>query len=207
MLCAQTLQAVRNELTQAFNIDAFTRGQLDFDASMISNTHKRVVRRDVDTNEVIYSEPVRGSQSQGFKRSSCPLPSNIFFLTKVTRAAQALSSPSSALAHYTYSESTNWKSTEIVAAAVWSKYLAAQNKKLRSKKLETLKSMVFLAMQNWRSVTRYQKELHGPSRVRELLAVNEHHWHRDWQPHWKLMHEILDGFDQRILTEIYNATK
>ena len=66
--------------------------------------------------------------------------------------------------------------------------------------------MVFLAMQNWRSKTLYETEQHRPKRIRELLNINEHHWVRDWLPHWNTMHQILDGINQQILTEVYHAT-
>lgn len=207
MLRRQTLYAIREELRQALNIETLTRGQLDFDASMITNTHKRKSTVDSESGEKVYLDPVRGCQSQGFKNSSCPLPSNIFFLSRITQEVNRMPVERNAMAYFTYSDSSAWENTEITAQSVWRRFLDLQVKPLREKKRETLKKMIFLAMQNWRSQTLHEKELHGPVRVRELIGINEHHWCRDWLPHWRLMHEILDGFDNKILMEVYRGTE
>jgi len=206
MLCSQTLQAVREEVQQALNVQALTRGQLDFDGAMITKPHKRPVVKDEISGERIYSDPVRGSQSRGFKKSSTPLPPNAFFLSKITKEIHLMSAEHCSLAYFTYSDSTKWRHTEIVAAYVWQCFLDKQTKAIRKKKSETLKAMVYLAMQNWRSQTLTDKELHKPKRIRELLSINEHHWVRDWLPHWNSMHQVLDGIDQKILTEVFHAT-
>ncbi|MFT7565850.1 MAG: hypothetical protein ACI846_000136 [Pseudoalteromonas distincta] len=206
MLCSQTLQAVREEVLQALNIDALTRGQLDFDSSMITNPHKRPIVKDEESGERIYTDPVRGNQSQGFKKSSCPLPPNAFFLSKITRTINLMTAEKFALAYYAYSDKSEWCHTETVAHHVWECFLAKQTKKFRAKKKAALKAMVYLAMQNWQSVTLHNRDTHKPARVRELLSINENHWVRDWLPHWRAMHQVLDGIDRKILTEIFNAT-
>lgn len=207
MLCSQTLQAVRNEIVEALNVQALTRGQLDFDSSMITNPHTRPIIKDSESGERIYTDPVRGIQSQGFKKSSCPIPSNIFFLTKITRAINVMDEQMSSLAYFTYCDDANWDHTESLAAHLWNCFLDKQTKTFRKKKAETLKNMVFLAMQNWRSVTLTDYVLHTPIRIRELLGINEHHWVRDWLPHWQAMHQLLDGLDKKVLKEVFNATQ
>lgn len=206
MLCAQTLHAVRIEIIEALNTDALTRGQLDFDASMITKPHKRKVRKDPETNETIYSDPVRGTESRGFKRASCPLPPNAFYLSKISKEILMLSAEYCALAYFTYQLDSEWKHTVLAAQMLWQAFLELQTKKLREKKQQQLKGMVFLAMQNWRSELINDKALHQPKRIREILGINEHHWVRDWKPHWDKMHSLLDGFEQKILRYVYNAT-
>lgn len=207
MLCGQTLQAVRNEILEALNVQALTRGQLDFDGSMITNPHTRPVVKDRESGERIYTDPVRGIETQRFKKSSCPMPSNVFFLTKITRAINLLDEQMCSFAYFTYCDDANWSHTEILAAHVWACFLDRQPKAFRQKKAATLKNMVFLAMQDWRSVTLTDTVLHKPVRIRELLGINEHHWVRDWLPHWQTMHQLLDGFDNKVLKEVFNATQ
>ena len=206
MLCAQTLHAVRTEIIQALNPDALTRGQLDFDASMITKPHKRKVRRDPKTNEIIHSEPVKGTESRGFKRASCPLPPNAFDLSKISKEILVLSPERRALAYFTYQLDAQWCYTETSAQWLWRTFLAHQTKKLRAKKEKQLKGMVFLAMQNWRCQLIHGEDLHKPKRVRECLQINEHHWVRDWLPHWNKMHTLLDGFENQILRDVHHAT-
>ncbi|NRA78307.1 MAG: hypothetical protein HRU18_08855 [Pseudoalteromonas sp.] len=207
MLCSQTQLAVRNEITEALNVHAFTRGQLDFDGSMITNPHTRPVNKDKESGERIYTDPVRGLQTNRFKKPSCPVPANIFFLTKITRAINLLDEQMCSLAYFAYCDDAQWQHTEVVAAYVWRRFLDKQTKAFRKKKTETLKSMVFLAMQDWRSVTVSERVLHGPKRIRELLGINEHHWVRDWLPHWQSMHQVLDGINNKLLTEVFHATQ
>lgn len=207
MLCSQTQLAVRNEIIEALNVQALTRGQLDFDGSMIVNPHKRPIVKDSESGERVYTDPVRGCQTQGYKKSSCPMPSNVFFLTKITRAINLLDEQMCSFAYFAYCDDATWQHTEKLAAHLWALFLDKQPKSFRKKKAETLKSMVFLAMQNWRSITISDRVLHAPKRIRELLSINEHHWVRDWLPHWQTMHQLLDGFDNKVLKEVFHATQ
>lgn len=206
MLCSQTLQAVREEVQQALNVEALTRGQLDFDSSMITNPHKRQIIKDEESGERIYTDAVRGVQSRGFKKSSTPLPHNAFFLSKISQEIHLMNAEKCSLAYFTYSDSAQWRHTEIVACDVWQRFLAKQEKSFRATKREKLKGMIYLAMQNWRCNVLRDCNQHTPKRIRELLKINEHHWVRDWLPHWRTMHELLDGIDQKILTEVFHAT-
>jgi len=207
MLLSQTLQAVRNDIAEALNVHALTRGQLDFDGSMIINPHKRPTLKDKESGERIYTDPVRGSQTQRFKKSSCPTPHNVFFLTKVTRSIHLLNEPMCSFAYFAYCDDADWQHTEVVAVHLWACFLDKQTKTFRKKKTATLKAMAFLAMQNWRSLTLTDRNLHTNKRLRELLSINEHHWVRDWLPHWRCMHELLNGFDNTVLKEVFNATE
>lgn len=207
MLCSQTKLAVRIEIMQALNVHALTRGQLDFDGSMITNPHTRPVNKDKESGERIYTDPVRGIQTNRFKKPSCPLPSNAFFLTQITRAIHLLDEQMCSFAYFAYCDDATWQHTEVLAAHLWTRFLDKQTKAFRKKKKEILKSMVFLAMQDWRSMTVSERVLHGPKRIRELLNINEHHWVRDWLPHWQSMHQLLDGFDNKVLKEVFHATQ
>ena len=140
MLCSQTLQAVRDEVVQALNTHALTRGQLDFDSSMITKPHKRDVKIDEESGERIYTDPVRGTQSRGFKKSSTPLPPNAFFLSKITREINIMSIEHCSLAYFAYSEDAEWRHSEIVAAYVWRKFLDKQTKENTQEKTRNIKS-------------------------------------------------------------------
>lgn len=206
MIEPQTLYAIRVEILSALHVDVRTRGQLDFDGSMITKygTKKRPV--DSVTGERFDPEPVRGRSGRTFKCSSCPLPPNAFSLLKTSRAVTMLPEHLNSLALYAYSERCEWRHVEIVAAAIWQKLLDSQDKPFRAKKEKTLKGMVFLAMQNWRHRLTAENDLHTPQRIRELLVISEHQWRRDWLPFWRQFHDLLSETDNQVLIHVYRAT-
>ncbi|MGI2068128.1 bacteriophage antitermination protein Q [Shewanella glacialipiscicola] len=206
MIEPQTLYAIRVEILSALHIDVRTRGQLDFDGSMITKygTKKRPV--DSVTGERFDPEPVRGRSGRTFKCSSCPLPPDAFSLIKTSRAVTMLPEHLNSLALYAYSERCEWHHVEIVAAAIWQRLLVTQDKPFRAKKEKTLKGMVFLAMQNWRHLLTAENDLHTPQRIRELLDISENLWRRDWLPFWRQLHDLLSETDHQVLTHVYQAT-
>lgn len=206
MIEQQTLHAVRSEILSALYIDVRTHGQLDFDASMVTNYATRVRPVDEVTGQRFDPEPVRGRTGRGFKVSSCPLPPNAFSLLKTSRAVNMLPEHLNSLALYAYSERCEWRHIEVVAAVIWQRLLADQDKPFRAKKEKTLKGMVFLAMQNWRHLLTADADLHTPQRIRELLGINENQWRRDWLPFWRTYHELLSETDNQVLINVYRAT-
>lgn len=206
MIKQQTLCVVRDEVLSALHIEARTRGQLDFDASMITNYGRRVRQKDDETGQLIDNDPVRGSASRSYKTSSCPLPPNAFHLTRITRAINMLPEHQKSLALFAYTERCEWHHVETVARELWDAFLRKQDKAFRAKKEKTLKGMVYLAMQNWQHMLKTEADLHTPKRIRELLEINEHHWRRDWLPYWRQLHDLLTEFDEKVLSNVYRAT-
>lgn len=207
MLNPQNLTAVRFEIINALSIDVRTHGQLDFDASMLTIRHRRTRMLDEITEQYIDTEPVKAGCTKAFKKGHCPLPPNAFSLIRITKAVNTLPSDLFALTQFTSVERCSWSYVEILANAVWSHLQAVQTKKIRKKKTETLKGMVFLAMQNWKNLLISDRELHSTRRVTELLNVNESHWKRDWAPFWEQMHLILTGMEEQALTHVYQTTQ
>lgn len=206
MIKQQTLSFVRLEIISALHTDVRTAGQLDFDASAITNYGRRTRRTDEVTGQRIDSDPVRGSSSRTFKTSSCPLPHNAFWLTKISRAVTMLPDHLSSLALFAYSERCEWHHVEIVSRELWAAFLESQEKALREKKKQKLKDMVYLAMQNWKSLLLHECEAHTPARVRELIGVSEQNWRRDWLPYWRQMHDLLSKTDEKVLVNVYRET-
>lgn len=205
MACEQTLAAVRLEIQEALNVLALTKGQLSFQATIETSRTKRKKVIDEETNQVLDLEPIRGAQSMGFKRSSCPLPDNAFFLSKVTNIVNELPKSLHSLALFCYSDSCSWDHVTCTAELVWGVFEKSNNKKLRSKKEAALKNMIFLAMQDWREQTLHGRVLHKPSRIQSLLNISEHTWRRDWLPHWRKMHSILTSQETKILESVYRG--
>lgn len=75
MIKQQTLSFVRLEIISALHTDVRTAGQLDFDASAITNYGRRTRRTDEVTGQRIDSDPVRGSSSRTFKDKQLPFTS------------------------------------------------------------------------------------------------------------------------------------
>ncbi|EOW7174548.1 bacteriophage antitermination protein Q [Vibrio parahaemolyticus] len=206
MIKQQTLSFVREEIISALSADARTAGQLDFDASAITNYGRRIRRIDDITGQRIDSDPVRGSSSRTYKTSSCPLPHNAFWLSKITRAVTMLPDNLNSLALFAYAERCDWHHVETVSCELWATFLDAQEKALREKKKQKLKGMVYLAMQNWKSLLLTDREAHEPARVRELIGVSEQNWRRDWLPYWRQMHDLLSKTDEKVLVHVYRET-
>ena len=206
MIKQQALQAVRSEIINSLYIDVRTKGQLDFDASMITNDGKRVRLVDEVTGQRLDPDPVRGKSSRTFKTNSCPLPPNAFCLSKTSKVVNMLPDNLNSLALYTYADKCSWRHVEIVSRGLWQAFKACQDKPFREKKEKTLKGMVFLAMQNWKHQVQTDLDLLEPARIRELLNINEHHWRRDWLPYWRQMHDLLSATDHQVLLNVYRTT-
>lgn len=202
----QTLEVVRGEIISALSVDVRTQGQLDFDASMITNFGRRVRAVDEVTGQRIEKDPVRGRSGRTFKRSSCPLPPNAFFLTRITRAVNMQPEHLKSLALYAYAERCDWHHVETVAKHLWDDFKDQLDKPLREKKEKTLRNMVFLAMQNWKHQRQTDTDLHQPQRIRELLGISEHTWRRDWLPYWRQFHQLLSNTDEQVVKNVYRST-
>jgi hypothetical protein len=202
----QTLSVVRNEVISALFVDVRTCGQLDFDASMITKYGRRIRRVDEVTGQRIDSDPVRGRSGRTYKTSSCPLPENAFWLTKISRALTMLPDHLNSLALFAYAERCDWHHVETVSRELWAAFLEDQSKAFRAKKEKQLKGMVYLAMQNWKSLLLTEREEHPPQKVRELLGVSEQNWRRDWLPYWRQMHNLLSATDEKVLVNVYRET-
>lgn len=207
MINQQTLEFIRDEILQSMFCDVRTKGQLDYDGSMITETSKYSRRHGDDGLPV---ECVRSHFTRSFKRSSCPLPPNIFHLNHIGRALRELPSDLRPIATFTYSEKCDWDSTQALAQTLWSRFLeksmASRSRAFSKKKTEQLRGMVFLAMQNWKENTLHERDAHTPQRVRELLNVSEANWVRDWRPQWRLMHQILSEMDEKVLVNVFKKT-
>lgn len=206
MIKQQTLYAVRDEIINALHVDVRTRGQLDFDGSMITVYGKRVRSVDDVTGQRFDPEPVRGRSTRPYKTNSCPLPPNAFSLSRTSRAVNMLPEHLNSLALYAYAERCEWHHVETVARDLWQAFLASQEKAFRAKKEKTLKGMVYLSMQNWKHQVQTDSDLYTPQRIRELLDINEHHWRRDWLPYWRQLHELLSDIDYQVLLNVYRTT-
>lgn len=206
MIKQQTLSVVRNEVISSFFVDVRTRGQLDFDGSMVTNYGRQTRRVDVITGQKIDSDPVRARSGRAYQTSSCPLPPNAFFLTQITRAVTMLPDTLNSLALFAYAERCDWHHVENVSRHLWSVFLDKQNKSFREGKKKKLKGMVYLAMQNWKSLLLTEREVHEPAKVRDLLGINEQNWRRDWLPYWRQMHDLLSEADEKVLVDVYRKT-
>lgn len=210
MVQHKVLYVVRSEIVRTLNIDVCVRGrgQLDFDASMITNNDKRGRSSYVDevTEERIYPELVHATATRVSGGSRCPLSDDAFYLTRVTRAVNQLPENLNALALYAYSDDCHWDHVETVSCDLWNRFLSSQVKSFRAKKLKTLQGMVLLAMQNWKHTLQASADLHKPARIRELLGINENQWRRDWLPYWRQMHQLLSETDNQVLLNVYRAT-
>ena len=210
MVQHKVLYVVRSEISRTLNLElcARGRGQLDFDASMITNNDKRGRSSYVDevTEERIYPELVHATATRMSGGGRCPLPDDAFYLSRITRAVNQLPEKLNALALYAYSDDCSWDYVEAVSCELWGRFLAAQAKAFRAKKLKTLQGMVLLAMQNWKHTLRASADLHKPARIRELLGINENQWRRDWLPYWRQMHQLLSETDNQVLLHVYRAT-
>lgn len=111
------------------------------------------------------------------------------------------------LALFLYSDNPLWSHTETVAKSTWATFETLQEKPIRAKKRKALQAMVFLAMQEWKHYSQTGKTVHSPIKVRELLGLSEHHWHRDWSPHWQQLKQIIRDDENRVLEYVYNNTK
>lgn len=216
----QTLSAVRDEIVSAMHVDVRTRGQLEIDGSavVVPSRRSRIYKvadqfpdskdsNSSQSKELINVDPVRACESRSFKTSSCPLPANAFKSTRVTRVVNALPLDLFSLAQFAYAERCEWKHTEQVAKQLWAQFKSLQETAFRAKKLDTLKSMVFVSMQSWKHLVTTGGELYTPAKIRELLDLNEHTWRRDWLPHWRLMHELLSDTEQKVLKNVYEETR
>jgi len=181
-----TLQAVRLEIITAVNIHLLTKS-MDDDSAETGITGNGC--------------------SVTFKRSSCPLPPDAFHYSQISRALNMLSEQLYSLALVLYSDDPLWSHIETVSHLVWSTFESLQGKKLRAKKKKTLQGMVLLAMQEWRSYSQTGKSVHTPMKIQQLLGINEHHWHRDWYPHWQQMKEIIRDNESEVLEYVYRNTK
>lgn len=62
--------------------------------------------------------------------------------------------------------------------------------------------MVYLAIQNYKSVRTQGKPAHTPERIRQLVEIPEGNWRRDWLPRWRLMRTELASIDHAALSSI-----
>ena len=207
MIHNHSINSMRDELFDSLNVNALTRGQLDFDESSITVKKPRVIRRDDKSGQVLPFDPVRATQGKTFKCSSCPLPPHAFRQTRITRAVHMLDDSHSSFALFAYSDRCSWEHVEVVSKQLWQAFLDAQPKKLRAKKQAVLRRMVYLAMQNWKHQLTAEADLHKPKRIRELLSISEHQWRRDWLPFWRQMHDILTEHDTSMLERLHHATR
>jgi len=207
MACEQTNAAVRLEVQSALNVIARSKGQLSFQATVETSRTKRKRVIDDETEQALDLEPIRGTQSAGFKRSSCPLPDNAFVYSRTARVINELPSDLNSLAMFCYSDDCKWSHVTQTAQSIWKLFEKSQTKKLRKKKIETLRNMIFLAMQDWREQTLHGKVLHKPSRIQTLLDISEHSWRRDWLPHWRKMQAILAEQETLILNKVLYGVK
>ncbi|MFA0194455.1 bacteriophage antitermination protein Q [Vibrio sp. 10N.222.55.E8] len=178
MINEQTLSVIRTELIEALGAPLLDRVSED---SAVSGNGCSVT----------------------FKRSSCPLPPNAFQLSQITRVVCMLPDNLQAWALYAYGPKQEWSAVQAVTHELWQEFLASETTKFRKKKLETLKGMAFLAVQEWRNQVLFEKELHAPGKVQQLLSVSEANWRRDWLPFWRKMGALMAGIDREMLTNVY----
>lgn len=178
MINEQTLSVLRNELIESLGAPLIDRISED--------------------------SPVNGNGcSVTFKRSSCPLPHNAFELSRITRVVFMLPDNLQAWATYAYGPKQEWSSVQTITHELWQEFLASETCKFRKAKLEKLKGMAFLAVQDWRHQVLFEKELHTPGKIQELLSVSESNWRRDWLPLWRKMGALMAGIDREMLTRVY----
>jgi|GEM_PF-3298225 len=202
----QELIAVRHEIIEALSLNVRTRGQLEVEASALIKENKRSVAKDEATGAVRFLEPLYAVQSTSYKTGSCPLHFNAFNHAKIARAVNALPDHLNAFALVAYSEQPAWVYTETVSFALWREFIALQSKAFRKKKEKQLKGMVLLAIQDFTHQLTADKPLHKPARIRVLLGVSESNWVRDWLPFWNQLNDVLQGFDEQVLSRVYEST-
>lgn len=205
MFSEQVVGTFRDLVIEALCVDARIRGQLDIDPAMITEFSRGSSSRRGPLESK--PDPIKGSSTRSSGSSSCPLSSNAFELSRISRAIKSLPGYQRSLAIYAYADSCKWECIEIVSRHVWHIFLAAQSDVLRERKLQVLKGMVYLVMQNWKSLLNTGIELYSPKRVRELLRLSPHHWVRDWLPYWKQIHELLSDLDEKMLSDVYQGSR
>jgi len=206
----RTAQWLRGNVVSALSVDVRTNSPMNIDLASVGGDKFGRSGNWVDSvseeNINFAIDPLHASSSRSVKRSSCPLPPNAFFSVQIIRVLNMLPEARGALLRFAYADNCEWSYVELVARSLWQAFLNDQKKKFRAKKERVLKNMVFLAMQNWKYSNLHGSDLHGPSRVIELLEISGHQWRRDWLPFWRQMHSLLSTADRAGLDGIYQGT-
>lgn len=179
-------------------------GQLEnIDTLLVKSPKKQI---DDETGQLIDARYSYVAETRKQGTSRCLLPDSAFDHTRIVKLVRHFPIEEKALIFYLYAESFNWDHVVILSSYVWNALRKKIKKNLRKKKLKKLKSMVLLALQEYRSLVNSGKTIHPASKVMILLKLSNHHWSRDWLPYWRHLIDILKNLDEHALVLVYRST-
>lgn len=194
----QQLDWVRLRIFQAHSVHIKTRGDDGVAAYVIPVAHTRKK----NTDEHMSGEMSRVKAREVRKgKSTVLLPPWAFDDTKIVRAVSRLPDTERRWVRYAYSGNYTWDDESGIVFDLWER-LAPQFTGLRGKTLAKVRGMVYLAVQNYKSVRTQGKPAHTPERIRQLVEIPEGNWRRDWLPRWRLMRTELASIDHAALSSI-----
>lgn len=200
--CFHELDWVRLRIAQAHAVHVMPR-RSDGQAAeyTIPASHMRKNKPSNEAEDVCGGLSIVKGREKRRSSSSLPLPPWAFDDSRIVKAVNRLPDNERRWVRYAYTADYSWDDESGAVADLWAAS-APQLTGLRPSSLQKVRGMTYLCIQDYKSIRTSGKPAHKPERIRQLLAIPEGNWRRDWLPRWKLLQAELKAIDSSALAKI-----